>query len=279
MARQRTPIRRWLFWTTAAVWIATLAALLIATHTHPATTARIAVSLREISFRTNARHILEPSDEEQLLISGVGSLQIRLNSPQPLSVGGVVIPASSVQIDGGPSSACSFYQVRSSGINLDGTSAITLGVPNPVGTTAFDLKAHGGALNGNLTSRPTTGDLKPGVECARVRTNQGPVGDVVVNLSPEGGDAIFFATSADTQMSFDLTANSEIGDTQVPILGQVRFSHNDPRTLDEKTVLLKGKNEVSFEKVGKNEILDEADLLVVDPKSDFYLTRFKVKDG
>jgi len=43
--------------------------------------------------------------------------------------------------------------------------------------------------------------------------------------------------------------------------------------------LLKNKNEVSFEKVGKSVTLDEADLLVVVPKNEFYVTQFTVETG
>jgi len=39
------------------------------------------------------------------------------------------------------------------------------------------------------------------------------------------------------------------------------------------------KYEVSFEELGKTFALDDADILVVVPKSDFYLRRFVVKDG
>jgi len=102
---------------------------------------------------------------------------------------------------------------------------------------------------------------------------------VTVSFSAQGGDSIFLATSSDAQLTFDLTAKSEIGDTQIPIIDEVRFSHIDPGTLEEKTVLLKNKNEVSFEKLDKSVILDEADLLVVAPKNEFYLRQFTVKDG
>jgi hypothetical protein len=272
------PIRRWLAWTIAGVWSATILAVLIANHTHPATPARVSLSVKEFSFRTDAHHILGPSDEEQLLVSGVGSLQIQLDSAQTVTAGGSSFQASSIQIEGEPSASCTFYRVRSGGLDLNGPSIITLGVPSTAGTKSFSLKVHG-SLSGHLTSRPGEAGLKPGFECTRVRINGAPAGYAAASFSSHGGDSIFFATSSDSQLSFDLTAQTAIGDTQIPILDEVRFSHIDPRTLDEKTVLLKNKNEVSFEKMGKTVTLDEADLLVVAPKSEFYLSQFTVKDG
>jgi len=260
------------------VWIATVLAVLIATHTHPATTAKVSLSVKEVSFRTNASRILGPSDEEQLLVSGVGSLQIQLNSAQTVTISEPSFQATSIQIEGEPFASCTFYRVRSGGLDLNGPSIITLGVARTAGTKSFSLKAHG-SLSGHLTSRPSAAGLKPGFECTRVHVNGSPVGSVTASFSPQGGDSISFTTSPDAQLSFDLTAQSEIGDTQIPILDEVRFSHIDPRTSAEKTVLLKNKNEVSFEKVGKSVTLDEADLLVVAPTNDFYLSQFAIKDG
>ncbi len=272
------PIRRWLAWTIRGVWIATILAVLIATHTHPATTAKVSLSVKEISFRTNASRILEPSDEEQLLVSGVGSLQIQLTSAQRVASGGSSFQATSIQIEGEPFASCTFYRVRSGGLDLNGPSIITLGVPSTAGTKSFSLKVHG-SLSGHLTSRPGEAGLRPGFECTRVHVNGSPVGSVTASFSPQGGDSIFLATSSDAQLSFDLTAQPEIRDTQIPILDEVHFSHIDPRTSQEKTVLLKNKNEVSFEKLGKTVTLDEADLLVVAPKNEFNLSQFTVKDG
>jgi len=272
------PIRRWLAWTIVGVWIATILAVFIATHTHPATTAKVSLGVREISFRTNASRILSPSDEEQLLVSGVGSLQIQLNSEQTVTSGGPPFRATSIQIEGEPSASCTFSSIRSGGLDLSGPSIFTFGVPTAAGAKSFNLKVHG-SLSGHLTTRPGEAGLKPGFECTRVRVNGGPTGNVAASFSPQGGDSIFFATSSDAQLSFDLTAQTEIGDTQIPILNEVRFSHIDPRTLEEKTVLLKNKNEVSFEKLGKSVTLDEADLLVVAPKNEFYLSQFIVRDG
>jgi hypothetical protein len=276
------PLRRWLAWTIGGVWVATALAVLIATRIHPSTTANVSLSLREISFRTNASRILGPSDEEQLLISGVGSLQIQLNTPQTIQTGGPPVEATSLQIDGEPSASCTLYQVHSSGFDLTGPAIITLGVPSIAATRSFNLKVHG-PFRGNLTSRSGEHDLKPGLECTRVHVNGGPPGNMTVSFSPQGGDSIFFATS-DAQLTFDLTPQSEIGDTQIPILKEIRFSHIDAHTSEEKTVLLKPpagyKNEVSFEKLNKSVTINDADLLVVVPKkNDFYLRQFTVKDG
>jgi hypothetical protein len=271
-------MRRWLAWTIASVWILTVAAVIVANHTHPSTTAKILLSVKEISFRTNATQILGPSDEDQFLISGVNTLQIQFNSARPIAVGNTSLQASALQIEGEPRATCTFYRIRSAGLQLVGPSIITLGVPSTVAAFSFNLRAHG-ALNSRLSSRPSQGALKTGFECTRVHSNGGPAGTVSAAFSPEGGDSVFFATTPDAQLTFDVSANNAIGDTQVPIIDEVRLAHVDPRTLQEKTVLLKNKNEVSFDDLGKTIPLDEYDLLAVVPKHEFYLSQFSIKGG
>jgi len=278
----KKPLRRWIAWTIGSIWIATALAVLIAARVHPSTTANASLSVREISFRTDSRRILGPINEEQLLVSGLRSLRIQLNSAQTIRTSGPPIQATSLEIEGEPSASCSFYQVRSGGLELSDPSIITLGWASTTGERSFNLKVHG-SFSGNLTSRPSEPALRPGFACTRVHVNGAPAGNVEANFSPQGGDSVFFATSSDARLDFDLTAQSEIGDTQIPILGELRFSDVDPRTSEEKTVLLKPppayKNEVSFEKLDKSVTLDDADLVVVVPKSDFYLRRFTVRDG
>ena len=271
------PTRRSLAWIVGGIWIATILAVFIVRHIHPATTAKVSVSVKEISFRTNASNILGPSDEEQLLVSGVKWFEIHLNNEQKVTTGGPSFQPGLIQIEGEPSASCTFYRVHSDGLNLTVPSIITIGVPSGAGTGSFSLKVHG-SLRGQLTSRPGEPGLKSGFECTRVKG--APAGNVTRSFSSHGGDSISFITSPDAHLTFDLTAKSQIGDTQIPILDEVRFSHIDPRTSQEKTVLLKNKNEVAFDKVGKSVTLGEAELLVVVPKKDeFYVSQFTVGDG
>ena len=278
----KKPLRRWLAWTVAGVWIASALAVLVTIRMHPSTDVNASLSVGQFTFRTNASRVLGPGNAEQLLISGVSSLQIQLNSEQTIKTGGSSLRTTSIDIHGEPSASCSLYHVRSGGLEMAGPSIITLAAPRTGGRTSFSLKVHG-PLSANLTSRPNESGLRPGFECTRVHVNGAPAGDAEGRLSPQGGDSIFFSSSPDARIDFDLTSQSEIGDTQIPILGEIRFSEIDPHTSEEKTVLLKPpagyKNEVSFEKLDKSFTLDDSDLLVVVPKSDFYLRRFIVKDG
>lgn len=256
--------------------------ILISTRIHPSTTANASLSVKGISFRTNAKRILGPSDEEQLLVSGVSSLQIQFSSARTIRTSGPTVKATSLEVRGEPSASCSFYQIRSGGLELGGPSIVTLGAPSTAGGKSFHLRVHG-LLSGNLTSQPREHGLNPGLTCTRVRVNGAPAGNVEVGFSPEGGDSIFFTTFSDARLDFDLTAQSQIGDTQIQIFQEVRFSEIDPHTSEEKTVLLKPpsgyKNEVSFEKLSKSIALDDADLLVILPENEFYLRQFTVRDG
>jgi hypothetical protein len=98
-------------------------------------------------------------------------------------------------------------------------------------------------------------------------------------FSPQGGDSIFFATATDAQLNFDVTHNNEVGDTQIPIVNEVRLSHIDPRTMQEKTILLKNNNHILFEELNKTIVLGETDLVEVVPENEFYLSQFTVLDG
>ena len=274
--------RAWIAWTIGGIWAGTALAVLIATRIHPSTIANVSLSVKEVSFRTDASRMLGPCNEEQLLVSGLDRLDMQLNYPQTFRISGVPTQAASLEIEGESSASCSFYQVRSNALELRGPSVVTLGSPVTGAERSFSLKVHG-SLTGNLTTRPGEHGLKPGFTCTRVQVNGAPAGDVEGSFSAEWGDTIFITTSSDARFDFTLAANSEIGDTQIPILDELRFSTIDPVTSEEKTVLLKPpsgyKNEVSFEKVDKKVTLADADLLIVAPKRDFYLRQFRVFDG
>ena len=236
------------------------------------------VNTRKISFRTNASHILGQSDEEQLLISGVSSLQIQYNKPQTIRAGGASFQRSSVEAEGDSFTSCSLYLVRTSGFEVRGPAVITLEVFDVSKPRSFSLKAHG-VLNDNLSSLPGEHGLRPGFECRGVRMDGGSAVDLEGSFSPEGGDTIFVATSPDARLDFSLAGHSDVSDTQIPILGEVRFSEIDPRTSEEKSVLLQPPPEINFEKVNKKVTPNSADLLLVVPKSAFYLRQFTVRSG
>lgn len=282
MSETKSP-RRWLRWAIGGVWVGTALAVLIATRIHPATVASASLHVRKISFRTNTNHILGPGNEAQLLLSGVRSVQIHLSSPQSVEINGARRPVNVLDIVGDSFASCSFYQVRSDGFDLKGTPILTLGWDQATGeklanNRSFSLNVHG-SLSGNLTSQAAVPPLVPGFTCTRVRINGGPPGDVESRLSPQGSDSIFFTTTADARLDFDLAPETDIGDTQIPILGDLRFWDDEPGTGNTKTVLLGPENKVAFEKVNQSFILNEADLLLMVPKNDFYLRRFALKDG
>jgi hypothetical protein len=270
-------MRGWLVWLIGGIWLLTALAVFIATRIHPATPVNIALSVSKFSFSTDAQGILNPSDERQLSFSGTGSLQLRISGVHKVTFNGAPLLASSLEIQGEPYASCAFYHVRSSGIELAGPSEITLEAPR-AGKSAFSLQAHG-SLSGSLSSRPAEYGMNPGFTCARVRVNGGEHGNVEGSFSLQGGDSVSLAADSNVRLDFVLTALSEIGDTGIPIQKALRFWEIEPGSSEEKTVLLKGKNEVVFESLDKKVTLDDADLLEVVPRNDFYLRRFTVKDG
>ena len=265
-------------WLIAGVWLFTAAAVLIASRMHPATIANLTVSTRKLSFRTNAGHILGQSDEEQLLISGVTTLQIQFAAPRTVKAGGSPTSVSFLKVEGASLASCSLYQVRSSGFEVLVPALITFEVSDASKGKSFSMKAHG-LLSDNLTSLPADRGLSSGFECRGVRVNGGSPQDVEGTLSPAGGDSVFVATAPDSRLDFTFAANSGASDTQIPVLDELRFSEIDPRTSEEKSVLLPPPPEILFEKVNKKVNANPTDLLVVLPKDRFYLRQFTIKDG
>jgi hypothetical protein len=270
--------RHWIAWLVVGVWVSTAFAVLIAARIHPATTVNLSLHTRKISFRTNASQILGQSDEEQLLVSGVSLLQIQFSQPQSIRVGNKSSDLTSLDAQGDSLTSCSFYRVRSQGFEVRDPAVITLQVNNVSKTTSFSLTSHG-ALNDNLSSLPSEKGLQPGFECTGLHIQEGPSVDVEGHFSSDGGDTLFLATPLDTRLDFSVSGHSGLTDTQIPIVGEVRFSEIEPGESEEKSVLLPPAPEIAFEDVNKKITLDPADLLVVIPKGGFYLRQFTVKDG
>src|SRR5260370_35548111 len=103
--------RPWVVWLISGIWAGTALAVLIAARIHPVSTANVSVGTKNISFPTNAGHILGRSNEEQLLVSGVSSLQIQFNGAQIIRTGGAAMRVNSLQAEGDSLASCSFYQV------------------------------------------------------------------------------------------------------------------------------------------------------------------------
>jgi hypothetical protein len=277
-AEPEKTFRPWVAWLVGGVWLATALGVWIATRVHPATMADITANTRKLSFLTNASRILGPSNEEQLTVAGVGSLQIQFNVAQTVTFGSSAKRVVSLRAEGGPRATCSFYQVRSSGFEVRESALITIEVSNVSNPGSFSLKSHG-VMTDNLSSRAAESKAQPGFECRGLRVDDGPAGDIGSSFSPTGADSIYIATAPDARLDFSLAGPADISDTQIPVLSELRFSEVEPGTSEEKSVLLKPAPEVEFERVKQKVGLNAADLLVVVPKEHFYLRHFKVADG
>ncbi len=270
-------VRPWVAWLVVGIWTATALGVLFASRVHPATKANLSVRARKISFKTNASQILSQSDEEQLQVTGVSALQIQFGRPQKVHVGMDLRDMNSFTGEGDAATSCSLYLVRSQALEVREPAVITIETLESSKTDSFSVKSHG-TINDSLSSLPNAHGLESGLECIGLRTNGGPPENVEVHFGAEGGDSIFLATTIDTRFDIAVQGHSEIGDTQIPILGEVRFSEVDPRTSEEKSVLIEPP-EITFEDVNEKATANSADLLVVIPKSGFYLRQFTVKDG
>jgi hypothetical protein len=279
LSNEQSP-HNWFGWLIAGTWVAIILAGVITSSIHPSTAVNASLNSRRISFQTSANRILGASNEKQLLVSGVRSLQIHLNSAQLVQTSRTAWQASQLDIVGERYASCSFYRVRSDGFDLKESPTLIMEWEADAGPKAksFSLSAHG-FLTGILTSQAAIPGHVPGFTCTQVHINGGPAGDVRVRLSPQGGDSILLATASDARFDFDLSPDSTIGDTQIPILGDLRFWDVEPGSGDTKTVLLGTANKIVFERVNQSFILNEADLLFLVPQKDFYLRRFAISDG
>jgi len=282
LAQKKPPFRRSIGWIIISVWIVSALLVLVATRIHPAARVNISVNVKEISFRTDARYIFDQFNEEQLLVSGLNSLRIDFSSGTSDSKGDPPNNEAALDLQGGPGTSCSFYQVRSGRIELAEPSVVTLGAPAGSDGKSFNLKVHGSAST-TLTSMPATAEFKPGFTCTNARIGERVAGTLERSLSSVGLDTILLMTAPDSRFDFVLASSSKVGNTQIPVLGEIRFSSIDPRSSDEKTILLPAteghKNEIVFEEPRSSMVLDDADLLLVIPEKDFTLRRFSIDDG
>ena len=98
-------------------------------------------------------------------------------------------------------------------------------------------------------------------------------------LLPWWGGTVFLSTTLDSRFDLSPIQASQISDTQIPILSEVRFSDIPPGSSEEKSVLLPPNPQVAFEQVKSSVTFDPADLLVVIPGQRFYLREMIVKNG
>jgi hypothetical protein len=82
------------------------------------------------------------------------------------------------------------------------------------------------------------------------------------------------ATTVDARFDFDRAPHSAIADTQIRVLGDLRFWEVEPGSGDTKNVLLGSENKVFFEKINQSFTLNEADLLLLVPNKDFLFKTF-----
>jgi hypothetical protein len=270
--------RPWVAWLIGCVWVGTAVAVLIAVRIHPATITNISVNTRKLSFRTDATHILGPGNHEQLLVSGMKSLQVRFSIEQTIHVDGVPAHVASLSAEGDSFSSCSFYRVRSGGLEVLGPSVVTLQFVEGKRGKSFSMKSHG-MLKDELSSLHSEPGRPSAFECRGLRVDGKTARNIDGTFYPEGGDTVFVASAPDTRIDFTLSEHSDVSDMQIPILGEVRFTETDPGSSEEKSVLLAPPAEITFEKANKVVTLKFGDLLVVVPQKDFYVRQFMVTDG
>ncbi len=252
--------------------------IFILSQIHQHTLVSVSLVVRQFSFKTNAKEILSRTNEQQLVISGLSSLEI--HSRQPLNV--TANNRSLTKVDylkllGRSLASCSFDNVSSTGLTITSRpSLITLFWVEQ--NNSFGVSFHG-SVAGTLTSQPGAG-----FGCRNVDMEGNPIESLDVELSHPGGDSMDFTTTTDARLDFR-NIEASPGDSQIPISETLRLSYIEPASgsTEEKTVLLtppSGEtNRIHFANTGKEIILENGDLLVIVPDNNFYLRQFRVDGG
>ena len=276
-------MRPWVIWVVACTWLATFLAVLILSRIHPPATVSVSLFTRELSFQTNANEVLSPLNEDQLIITRIAKIRVDGQKMRFTFDHGFPKVEDVIELSGLLGATCSFYVVRSSPITLsDGISQITFWKPIANTPSGFAFRSHG-SLTGSLTGQPSTSKEPSGFSCTRISFDNQEFRQVdAISQSP--GDSVHFYTAADTQLDFRLSPASEVEDTQIPVLSTLRFSHVTPGSEpQEKTVLAPPtqgqKNAISFDGLDNIVEIPDADLLLIRPKSNFYLKRIDAKDS
>jgi hypothetical protein len=271
-------LRRWIFWLVIGVWVGTGLLIFILTQIQPRALANVSLLVRQVSFKTNAKEILSRINAQELVISRISSLEIHGKQALNISVNNHPVPkAVSLRVDGKSPASCSFDKVTGSGLMLSDPSLVTLIWPGK--KNSFGITFHGW-IKGSLTSQPGAG-----VTCRNVEIDGKSVETVDVEFSLSGGDSVNFTTVTDGRFDFRDLDSLLVDDSQIPISGPIQVLSVGPGAdpAEPKTVLLAPKagekNRITFDGIGKEIILDNADLLVIVPDNDFYLREFKVDDG
>ncbi|MBZ5616997.1 MAG: hypothetical protein LAO23_23615 [Acidobacteriia bacterium] len=276
-------VRKWIVWTVASIWVSTALIVFALTHLHPSTLTNASLTVREFSFDTTSGRVLSPANEDQLLIAGIAQLKIEGSQVKLSSDDEPPVQGNAFSLVGDPSASCTFYHVRSSGLELSGLSRITLARPSTSQVGSFTVKSHG-PLTGNVASQPSLPGQTSGFSCTHALIKGVAAQHIDGTFSDKGGDSALFISSSDVRIDFRGATPPNFSDTQLPVLAELRFSTVEPgSSLEEKTTLLRPpageNNEVSFEECSSTINLNSADVLVIDPSPNFYLREFKVKDG
>lgn len=111
-------MRSWVIWIVGCTWALTVLAIFILSRIHPPATVCVSLYTQELSFLTDAKEVLGPMKEDQLIITRISKIEVdgekvQFNfdhgSPEVEDVG---------ELYGLPGATCSFYVVRSSSIQL-----------------------------------------------------------------------------------------------------------------------------------------------------------------
>lgn len=273
-------MRSWVKVTIATIWICTAVVIVLLNHIHMSTPLSAYLTVREISFKTNAPSILSPADVKQVIATQITGLRLEGQHLKIKGNGAAWMSGTLFAFEGEPPATCTFYQVRSEGIQLSGDTVVKLLRPEHVDEPAFTVKSRAG-FRSSLSAQPELND-DSGFVCTQMQREGSQVGAIEGKLSRD--TSIYISTANDAQIDFRATDGSQIGDTQIAVLGDIRFSHIEPGSPpQEKTVLLPPsagrKNELVFESVGKTMTVNGGDLLLVRPGDDFYIRQFAVNHG
>jgi hypothetical protein len=273
--KQRMRARVWV--PIVVIWTVTALVVIILMNLTRPGPIRAEVLTSELAFKSASEKLFTASNYEDVLVSGIVAMSIARSAADAPS-------NSSTRADysGSVLSRCVFTHVRSEPIELQRDADVRMIYTASDGNPSLALSSTG-RLRMSMTSQPADSGAAD-VTCSKVsRSADNRSDDLSYALSKQGGDSISIVTTEGARLDMRMPSAERLQDTQISLVNRVRFSTIDVVTGDEKTTLLADPshraNNITFEAVERTKAIDPADILQIDPGSDFWITRLSVDGG
>jgi hypothetical protein len=217
--------------------------------------------------------MLDATDQHQFTIAGASQVSIStITSMHSVTSVNLTLPLGT--------SACNFYDIRTSPLRLLVQSDITLLWPKHAGLNSFSIRSSG-ALSGTITAIDNK-ESHSSYQCSDDDNGGAPPGTLQGPLSDAFDSS--FLTKSEAQLNYHSMTNTLPGENQVRVSGEVHIYHVDfTASNEEKATLLEAlpneENKIVFDDFSRSVPLNINDLVVIRPATDFYIRKVVIDRG